>query len=156
MLTADGPRVLEFNCRFGDPETQSVLPLLAGDLVEALGAASVGELSGAHIGWRDAAAVTVVIASAGYPDSGDQGSAISGVDAARANGALVFHSGTAQHGGRLVTNGGRVLGVTGLGETILDAREAAYAARGADRLRGSLVPAGRRACCGRSLALTLP
>ena len=128
MLTVDGPRVLEFNCRFGDPETQSVLPLLAGDLVEALGAASVGELSGAHIGWRDGAAVTVVIASAGYPDSGDQGSAISGVDAAGANGALVFHSGTAQHGGRLVTNGGRVLGVTGLGETILEAREAAYTA----------------------------
>ncbi|MBA2642592.1 MAG: phosphoribosylamine--glycine ligase [Actinobacteria bacterium] len=128
MLTADGPRVLEFNCRFGDPEAQSVLPLLAGDLVEALGAASVGELSGAHIGWRDGAAVTVVIASAGYPDSGDQGSAISGVDAATANGALVFHSGTAQHGGQLVTNGGRVLGVTGLGETILRAREAAYTA----------------------------
>ena len=132
MLTADGPRVLEFNCRFGDPETQSVLPLLEGDLLEALAAAATGELSGVTLETAPGAAVTVVLAAGDYPAGFDRGSPIAGVDEAEAGGALVFHAGTALHGDRLVTNGGRVLGVTGLGETIAAARTAAYDA--ADRI----------------------
>ncbi len=132
MLTADGPRVLEFNCRFGDPETQSVLPLLEGDLLEALAAAATGELSGVALQTAPGAAVTVVLAAEDYPAGTDRGSPIAGVAEAEAGGALVFHAGTALHGDRLVTNGGRVLGVTGLGETIAAARTAAYDA--ADRI----------------------
>jgi phosphoribosylamine--glycine ligase len=132
MLTEDGPRVLEFNCRFGDPETQSVVPLLEGDLAEALFAAAVGELTGVALEAETSAAVTVVLAAGGYPAGGDRGSVISGVEDAEREGALVFHAGTALHGERLVTNGGRVLNVTGLGETVRAAREAAY--RAADRI----------------------
>ena len=128
MLTHDGPRVLEFNCRFGDPETQSVIPLLEGDLLEAFSAALVGELSGVSIGSTPGAAVTVVLAASGYPAEGSRGAPITGIDAAEEQGALVFHAGTALHGDRLVTNGGRILGVTGRGETVADARTAAYAA----------------------------
>ncbi len=129
MLTDDGMRVLEFNCRFGDPETQSVLPLLHGDLAEVLAAAALGELGGVSIGLKDAAAVTVVVAASEYPARGDRGSEITGCAAAEAH-SLVFHAGTAVHGDRLVTNGGRVLNVTGVGETIGAAREAAYAGVG--------------------------
>jgi len=132
MLTADGPRVLEFNCRFGDPETQSVLPLLEGDLLEALAAAAVGDVSGVSLETAQGAAVTVVLAAGDYPAGSDRGSRITGVEEAEAEGALVFHAGTALHGDRLVTNGGRILGVTGLGDTVADARGAAYAA--ADRI----------------------
>lgn len=128
MLTKDGPRVLEFNCRFGDPETQSILPLLEGDLLELLAAAAAGELRGLAPEVREGAAVTVVVAASGYPGEGDRGSPISGVDDAEAAGALVFHAGTALQGDRLVTNGGRILGVTGLGRSVADARAAAYAA----------------------------
>ena len=128
MLTADGPKVLEFNCRFGDPETQSLLPLVGGDLVGVLAAAAAGELAGTTLEVTPGAAVTVVLAAAGYPESGDRGSTIGGVEEAEATGALVFHAGTALHGSRLVTNGGRILGVTGLGKAIGDARAAAYAA----------------------------
>jgi phosphoribosylamine---glycine ligase len=128
MLSADGPRVLEFNCRFGDPETQSVLPLVEGDLAVVLAAAAAGELGGSELGTVRGAAVTVVLVAAGYPEHGDRGSRIEGVDAAEATGALVFHAGTAVHGDQLVTNGGRILGVTGLGETVVDARATAYAA----------------------------
>ena len=126
MLTDDGPRVLEFNCRFGDPETQSVLPLVAGDLAQALAAAAVGELAGVRLEAVSGAAVTVVLSASGYPEEGDRGAAIAGLELAEASGALVFHAGTALHGDRLVTNGGRILGVTGLGETLAVAREAAY------------------------------
>lgn len=132
MLTADGPRVLEFNCRFGDPETQSVLPLLEVDLAELLAAAAVGELAGTSIRAGNGAAVAVVLAADGYPAAIDSGSPIVGVEEAEADGALVFHAGTALHGDRLVTNGGRILSVTGLGDTIAAAREAAYGA--ADRI----------------------
>jgi phosphoribosylamine---glycine ligase len=132
MLTADGPRVLEFNCRFGDPETQSVLPLLEGDLVQDLAAAAAGELRGVELTAAQGAAVTVVLAAAGYPQEGDRGSPIGGVADAEAAGALVFHAGTALQDDRLVTNGGRILGVTGLGDTVAEARAAAYAA--ADRI----------------------
>ena len=127
ILTPEGPRVLEFNCRFGDPETQSVLPLLDGDLAELLTAAAVGELHGVKVGCRTGAAVTVVLATDGYPTQSDRGSTITGCDEAEAGGALVFHAGTALRGERLVTNGGRVLSVTGLGEAIAGARDAAYA-----------------------------
>jgi phosphoribosylamine--glycine ligase len=128
MLTPDGVRVLEFNCRFGDPEAQSVLPLVEGDLLQALAAAATGELSGVELSAKHGAAVTVVLAAGGYPGAGDQGSAITGVEAAEVAGALVFHAGTALHGDQLVTNGGRILGVTGLGETVAAARVAAYGA----------------------------
>ncbi len=126
MLTADGPRVLEFNCRFGDPETQAVIPLLEGDLVEVLAAAARGDAAGLEVGYAPGAAVTVVLAAERYPAEGDRGGAIEGVDAAEAMGALVFHAGTARHGERLVTNGGRILAVTGRGSSVSDARESAY------------------------------
>ncbi len=131
MLTPDGPRVLEFNCRFGDPETQAVVPLLDGDLLEALAAAAGGDVSSVTVGGSGDAAVTIVLATENYPASGDRGGAISGVDAAEAMGAHVFHAGTALHGDRLVTNGGRILGVTGCGSTIAGARALAYEAAGA-------------------------
>jgi phosphoribosylamine---glycine ligase len=128
MLTADGPRVLEFNTRFGDPETQSILPRLDGDLLEALHACATGGLAGVELGVADRAAVTVVLAAGGYPERSDAGTPIDGVAAAESTGALVFHAGTALHDGRLVTNGGRVLDVTAAGETVAEARERAYAA----------------------------
>jgi phosphoribosylamine--glycine ligase len=128
MLTADGPRVLEFNCRLGDPETQSVLPRLGPDLVDALAAAAAGELAGVEVRPAADAAVTVVLAARAYPEHGDSGTPIAGVADAEATGALVFHAGTALQDGRLVTNGGRILGVTGRGGTVADARAAAYTA----------------------------
>jgi phosphoribosylamine--glycine ligase len=128
MLTADGPRVLEFNCRFGDPETQSLLPRLDDDLLEALAAAAAGQLHGVELAASDQASVTVVLAAPDYPASGDSGTPIEGVEAAEAAGALVFHAGTAIQNGRLVTNGGRILNVTALGDSLADARDAAYAA----------------------------
>ncbi len=130
MLTDEGPRVLEFNCRFGDPETQSVLPRLDGDLLGALAAAAAGNLRGAELSLTDEAAVTVVLAAGNYPAQGDIGSPIDGVEAAEATGALVFHAGTALRGDRLVTNGGRILNVTARGETVADARERTYSACG--------------------------
>src|SRR5919201_1923184 len=128
MLTADGPRVLEFNCRFGDPETQSILPRLDGDLLGALHACVRGSLAGCELAAGDLAAVTVVLTARDYPRRGDVGSPIDGIEDAEAEGAVVFHAGTALHDGRLVTNGGRVLNVTGLGESVREARERAYAA----------------------------
>ena len=128
MLTEDGPRVLEFNCRFGDPETQSLLPRLDGDLTGALTAAAGGDLTGIELAVADAAAVTVVVAGPDYPARPDHGTAIEGVEAAEELGALVFHAGTARHGDRLVTNGGRILSVTGTGASIAAARDLAYAA----------------------------
>ena len=128
MLTEDGPKVLEFNCRFGDPETQSILPRLEGDFLGALAAAAGGELAGVELAAADAAAVTVVVAGADYPARSDRGSPIDGIEAAEADGALVFHAGTALRGERLVTNGGRILGVTGTGATVADARDRAYTA----------------------------
>jgi phosphoribosylamine--glycine ligase len=128
MLTEDGPRVLEFNCRFGDPETQSVLPRLEGDLLGALAAAAAGDLSSVSLTVSEAAAVTVVLAAGGYPAGGDVGSPIDGIDEAEETGALVFHAGTALKADRLVTNGGRILNVTAMGETVADARDRAYAA----------------------------
>ncbi|HEY6029086.1 MAG TPA: phosphoribosylamine--glycine ligase [Gaiellaceae bacterium] len=132
MLTADGPRVLEFNARFGDPETQSILPRLEGDLLGALAAAAGGDLDEVELAATDDAAVTVTIAAGSYPAAGDRGTPIDGVAEAEAAGALVFHAGTALHDGRLVTNGGRILNVTGVGATVAEARARAYA--GAERI----------------------
>jgi phosphoribosylamine--glycine ligase len=139
MLTAEGPRVLEFNCRFGDPETQSVLPLVDGDLLVALAAAASGSLAGVALGRLDASAVTVVLAAGRYPAAGDVGTPIQGIDDATAAGALVFQAGTALSDGELVTNGGRLLGVTATGADLADARTRAYAA--ADLVR---IPGARR------------
>jgi phosphoribosylamine--glycine ligase len=128
MLTDDGPHVLEFNCRFGDPETQAILPRLEGDLLEALAAVADGSLAGVELAAGPEAAVTVVLASVGYPDAPAKGVPVERIDAAEATGALVFHAGTAYASGRLVTAGGRVLNVTALDESIGDAREGAYRA----------------------------
>jgi phosphoribosylamine---glycine ligase len=128
MLTDNGPKVLEFNCRFGDPETQSLLPLLEGDLLGALSAAAAGDLSSVELTIAEGAAVTVVVAAGGYPEKGDVGSPIEGIAAAQDAGAHVFHAGTALNGNQVVTNGGRILNVTAAGETVAEARERAYAA----------------------------
>jgi phosphoribosylamine---glycine ligase len=129
MMTADGPRVLEFNVRFGDPETQALLPRLRSDLLGALEAATVpGGLAGVELEWSAEMAVSVVLASRGYPASSSSGEVIRGLDRVPA-GVQVTHAGTAFAGsGEIVTAGGRVLGVTGLGPDAASAREAAYAA----------------------------
>lgn len=136
MLTAEGPKVVEFNCRFGDPETQAVLPLLAGSLLEPMLAIARGEaLADAALAWRDGAAVTTVLAAGGYPGSYETGQAIE-IDAAveAADDVLVFHAGTARRDdGRLVTAGGRVLAVTGLAPTVAAAAERSR--WGAERIR---------------------
>jgi phosphoribosylamine---glycine ligase len=129
MLTEDGPRVLEFNCRFGDPETQSILPLVESDLLPLLWGAATGELDG-DVALGEGAAVTVVLASGDYPERSDSGTPIAGVEDAESAGALVFHSGTARHGEQLVTNGGRVLAVTATGDDVAAARATAYEAAG--------------------------
>jgi phosphoribosylamine---glycine ligase len=126
MMTPDGARVLEFNCRFGDPETQAVVPLLDGDLLEALAAAASGDVSGVAVESSAGAAVTVVLAAERYPEEDHRGGTIDGVADAERAGALVFHAGTALQGERLVTNGGRILAVTGLGPSLAEARTAAY------------------------------
>jgi phosphoribosylamine--glycine ligase len=125
MRTGDTYSVIEFNCRFGDPETQSLLPRLDGDLLPLLR----GELAAAPE-VSPQAAVTVVLAGGEYPERGDTGTPIEGIEAAEAGGALVFHAGTALRDGRLVTNGGRILDVVGLGDTVAEARTAAYEAVG--------------------------
>jgi len=127
MLTAEGPRVLEFNCRFGDPETQSVLPRVDGDLLPMLWGAASGELR-EEATVLDDAAVTVVLAGAGYPERSDTGTPIAGIEDAEAAGALVFHAGTAFRDGALVTSGGRVLAVTATGDDVAAARSLAYEA----------------------------
>jgi phosphoribosylamine--glycine ligase len=126
MLTDRGLKVLEFNCRFGDPETQSIMPRLEGDVLGALAAAAGGDLGETDLGARDEAAVTVVLAGGSYPERTDSGGPIQGVEEAKAAGALVFHAGTAVRNGRLVTNGGRVLNVTARGATLAEARSSAY------------------------------
>jgi phosphoribosylamine--glycine ligase len=129
MLTPDGPKVLEFNARFGDPETQAILPRLRSDVLELLDrSARPAGLEGVEIEWSDDWAVTVVLASRGYPESSSSGDVISGLDEAEAAGAEVTHAGTAEEDGQIVTAGGRVLNVTALGPSPADARERAYAA----------------------------
>jgi phosphoribosylamine--glycine ligase len=126
MLTADGPRLLEFNCRFGDPETQSIVPRLEGDELVALAAAAAGDASRVSLTESDDAAVTLVVVGADYPATTDVGTRIDGIAEAEASGALVFHAGTALRDDRVVTNGGRILNVTATGPTIAAARERAY------------------------------
>lgn len=128
MITKDGPKTIEFNARMGDPETQVVLPRLKTDLVDIVLASLNGRLRDLDIEWDDEAAVCVVIASEGYPASYPKGRVIKGLAEAEAQGALVFHAGTASKDGQFVTNGGRVLGVVGRGKDIAEARARAYEA----------------------------
>jgi phosphoribosylamine---glycine ligase len=127
MLTPDGPKVLEFNARFGDPETQVLMPRVEGDLLELLTAAALGDLSGTSVSMNEDAAVTVVLAGPEYPERSDySGARIDGVEAARAAGATIFHGGTAVRDGSLITNGGRILSVTATAPSVSAARERAY------------------------------
>jgi phosphoribosylamine--glycine ligase len=130
MATRGGPKVVEFNCRFGDPETQVVLARLKSDLVPLLVSTADGKLSEVtELEWDPRAAVCVVMASRGYPESSSKGDAITGLDAAGAmEDVVVFHAGTARAGDTVVTAGGRVLGVTALGDDVAAARAKAYAA----------------------------
>ena len=129
MLTKAGPKVLEFNARFGDPETQVYLTRLENDLVELLDASVNGTLDKTELKWKPAASVCVVMASGGYPGNYSKGQIIRGLEAANAlPHTKVFHAGTARNGGHIVTNGGRVLGVTALGRDLKAAQAAAYAA----------------------------
>jgi phosphoribosylamine--glycine ligase len=131
MVTKDGPKTIEFNARFGDPETQVVLPRLKTDLVDIILASINGRLHDIDISWSDEAAVCVVLASEGYPGAYAKGLPIEGLE--QTGDVLVFHAGTARSDGKVVTSGGRVLGVVGLGADIAQARERAYAA--AERIR---------------------
>ena len=129
MMTADGPKVLEYNCRFGDPETQAVLTRLRSDIVELLEASTrTGGLDGVAIEWSDEWAVTVVLASRGYPETSSSGDEIRGLRSIDSIEVEVLHAGTAEVNGQIVTAGGRVLNVTGIGATPGEAREHAYAA----------------------------
>ncbi|MGO4525240.1 phosphoribosylamine--glycine ligase [Microvirga sp. 2MCAF35] len=129
MLTKDGPQLIEYNARLGDPETQVLLPRLKSDLVTALLAACDGVLNSISLQWSDQAALTVVMAAKGYPGAAEKGSEIRGIDKAEAlNDVIVFHAGTKQDGDRIVANGGRVLNVTALGRTISGAQAKAYEA----------------------------
>ena len=126
MLTADGPKVLEFNARFGDPETQAVLPRLKSDLVEIFLAIIDGRLNEMNIEWYEEAAVCVVMASGGYPETSDKGRVITGMKEAEETGTIVFHAGTKEIDGNIVTNGGRVLAISALGKDIAEAIANAY------------------------------
>lgn len=133
MLTADGPKVLEFNARFGDPETQAVLPRLKSDLVDIFLAIIDGRLNEMDIQWHEEAAVCVVMASGGYPETSEKGQVITGLAEAAATGAIVFHAGTKETDGNIVTNGGRVLGISALGNNIAQAIANAY--RGVEQIK---------------------
>jgi phosphoribosylamine--glycine ligase len=129
MITKDGPRLVEYNCRFGDPECQVLLPRLESDLLTALLAARDGALDTLDLRWRDEVALTVVMASKGYPGSYEKGHVISGLDAAAAMpGVTIFHAGTERRGNDIVALGGRVLNVTAAGNDVAEARDRAYAA----------------------------
>ena len=126
MMTSEGPKVLEYNVRFGDPETQVILPRMKSDLAELLMAAAKGDLSEKTIEWDEREYVCVVLAAGGYPGSYEKGKTISGIEEAEKSGAIVFHAGTAERDGKIVTSGGRVLGVVGRGEGIKEAIDATY------------------------------
>lgn len=133
VLTAEGPTVIEFNCRFGDPEIQAVLPRLQSDLMDVLEAAVTGTLDNVSLEWSDAAVVNVVMAAQGYPADSRSGDVISGLDECD---ALVFHAGTKRDGKHLRTDGGRVLSVLGTGPDTKTARDAAYKAVESIRFKG--------------------
>ena len=128
MLTADGPQLIEYNVRFGDPECQVLMPRLKTDLVELLMASASGSLLEVEAEWKDEVALTVVMASEGYPGHYEKYTRIEGLDHAEAAGGLVFHAGTAMQDGHLVATGGRVLNVVGFGKSVTEAQEAAYTA----------------------------
>ncbi len=129
MIKGDSVKVVEFNCRFGDPETQVVLPLLDGDLAEIMLACATGTLDKVEVAWHDKVAVCVVMASGGYPESYEKGKEITGLAAAEEDkDVVVFHAGTKEADGKIVTSGGRVLGVTAVDASIKAARDRAYAA----------------------------
>jgi phosphoribosylamine---glycine ligase len=129
MVTKDGPKLVEYNCRFGDPETQVMMMRLKSDLLTALIAMRDGQLRNLDLRWSDDAALTVVMATKGYPGDYAKGSEIRGLDKASAlNGVQIFHAGTARRDGKIITNGGRVLNVTAMAPTIAEARRRAYEA----------------------------
>jgi phosphoribosylamine--glycine ligase len=131
MITADGPKLIEYNARFGDPETQVLMMRLQSDLLPALLASVDGTLDSIDLRWHDDAALTVVLAANGYPGSPEVGSEIKGVEAAAAiDGVQIFHAGTRREGDRLLAHGGRVLNVTARGRTVAEAQARAYAAAG--------------------------
>jgi len=135
IVTSSGPKALEFNCRFGDPETQVILPRMRSDLLELLLAAVEGNISGREISWSSDKAVCVVLASEGYPESYSTGDEISGLSDLP-SGVYVYHAGTEERDGRFYTAGGRVLNVVGTGSTIIEARARAYAGVEAIHFRG--------------------
>jgi len=150
ILTENGPELLEFNCRFGDPETQVVVPRLQGDFAAALLAASEGRLADVDLSWREEACVCVVMASGGYPGAYEKGKPIRGVEAAEeVEGVTVFHAGTAMKDGVLCTNGGRVFGVTGLGPDLRATVARTYEAVGRIQFDGAYY---RRDIAHRALA----
>ena len=126
MITSEGPKVVEFNCRFGDPETEAVLPLFDGDLARVMLDCVHGTLSDEAVVWKKACAVDVVLASEGYPASHSSGEVISGIEDAKKAGCLVFHAGTVKKNGQYVVNGGRVLNVVALADTRAEAKAKAY------------------------------
>lgn len=126
MITSEGPKVVEFNCRFGDPETEAVLPLFDGDLARVMLDCVHGTLSDEAVVWKKACAVDVVLASEGYPASHSSGEVISGIEDAKKAGCLVFHAGTVKKNGQYVVNGGRVLNVVALADTLVEAKAKAY------------------------------
>jgi len=150
MLTAEGPKVLEFNARFGDPETQVILVRMAGDLAKVMLACAQGDLGDAEIAWSDDWAVSVVLASSGYPDEYETGKPITGIEAAeQIEGVRVYHAGTAlDEAGELVTAGGRALNVTAVGHDLAAARQQAYRAVELISFEGKFyrTDIGRRAC----------
>ncbi len=137
MMTREGPRVIEYNCRFGDPEVQPLMMLLENDLLELLLATCEGRLDKIVLKWKPGAAVCVVLASKGYPGTYEKGFEISGIETAEEEGAVVFQAGTAEKEGKLVTAGGRVLGVTAQDETFTKALDKAYRAVGKVRFEGA-------------------
>lgn len=128
MITDKGPKLIEYNTRFGDPECQVLMMRLKDDLLVLLNAAADGQLAHTSVRWRDDAALTVVMAARGYPGAPEKGSVIRGVEAAAGEGVEIFHAGTAINGGALVANGGRVLNITATGRTVGEAQKRAYAA----------------------------
>jgi phosphoribosylamine---glycine ligase len=129
MLTKSGPKVLEFNCRLGDPETQAIVARMDFDLAEVLADAAAGKLDAAKLKWKAGASICVVLASAGYPGKVETGKAITGLtDAEQVSGVKVFHAGTARQGSSIVTSGGRVLGVTAIAPSLDAAAASAYVA----------------------------
>lgn len=125
MLTKEGPKVIEYNARFGDPETQVVVPLLETDLLEILNASLTGKLENVEVKWKDKSAVCVIMSSAGYPGPYEKGQVIYGLDQV-VEPTIIFHAGTDTKDGEIITNGGRVLGITAIAKTLKEARELAY------------------------------